>query len=93
MNLALLLLPALIMFGVSFFKNDKAKYLLAFTSFVILLPIIELFLLPKPYNILGSYLVADKLDTYVLLVSSIVGIGVTLALLTLDKHVKVSPKA
>ncbi len=93
MNLTLLLLPAIIMFGVSFFKNDKAKYLLAFTSFVILLPIIELFLLPKPYNILGSYLVADKLDTYVLLVSSIVGIGVTLALLTLDRHVKVSPKA
>ncbi|SFV67206.1 Formate hydrogenlyase subunit 3/Multisubunit Na+/H+ antiporter, MnhD subunit [hydrothermal vent metagenome] len=93
MNLTLLLLPAIIMFGVSFFKNDKAKYLLAFTSFVILGPIIELFLLPKPYNVLGSYLVADKLDTYVLLVSSIVGIGVTLALLTLDKHVKVSPKA
>ncbi|QOP45927.1 proton-conducting transporter membrane subunit [Sulfurimonas paralvinellae] len=93
MNLTLLLLPAIIMFGVSFFKNDKAKYLLAFTSFVILGPIIELFLLPKPYNILGSYLVADKLDTYVLLVSSIVGIGVTLALLTLEKHVKVSPKA
>ena len=93
MNLSLLLLPAIIMFGVSFFKNKKAKYVLAFTSFVILGPIVELFLLPKPYNVLGSYLVADKLDTYVLLVSSIVGIGVTLALLTLDKHVKVSPKA
>ena len=93
MNLSLLLLPAIIMFGVSFLKNKKAKYILAFTSFVILGPIVELFLLPKPYNVLGSYLVADKLDTYVLLVSSIVGIGVTLALLTLDKHVKVSPKA
>lgn len=93
MNLTLLLLPAIIMFGVSFFKNDKAKYLLAFTSFVILGPIIELFLLPKPYNVLGNYLIADRLDTYILLVSSIVGIGVTLALLTLDKHVKVSPKA
>jgi len=93
MMLALLLLPALIMFGVSFIKKEKAKYLLAFTSFVILLPIVKLFLLPKPYNILGSYLVADKLDTYVLLVSSIVGIGVTMALLTLDKHVKVSPNA
>ncbi|WP_297482495.1 proton-conducting transporter membrane subunit [Sulfurimonas sp.] len=93
MNLSLLLLPAIIMFGVSFLKNKKAKYVLAFTSFVILGPIVELFLLPKPYNVLGSYLVADKLDTYVLLVSSIVGIGVTLALLTLDKHVKVSPKA
>ncbi|UCN00204.1 hydrogenase [Sulfurimonas sp. SWIR-19] len=93
MMLAFLLLPALIMFGVSFSKNSKSKYLLAFTSFVILLPIVKLFLLPKPYNILSNYLVADKLDTYVLLVSSIVGIGVTLALLTLDKHVKVSPKA
>ena len=93
MMLTLLLLPAFIMFGVSFIKKQKAKYLLAFTSFVILLPIVKLFLLPKPYNILGSYLVADKLDTYVLLVSSIVGIGVTLALLTLDKHVKISQKA
>jgi len=91
--ITLLLLPAFIMFLISFSKNDKSKYLLAFTSFVILLPIIKLFLLPKPYAIIGNYLVADKLDTYVLLVSSIVGIGVTLALLTLDKHVKVSPKA
>ncbi len=93
MNLTLLLLPAIIMFIVSFLKNEKVKYLLAFTSFVIFVPIIELFLVPKPYNVFGSYLIADKLDTYVLLVSSIVGIGVTLALLTLDKHVKVSPKA
>ena len=93
MMLTLLLLPALIMFVMSFIKSMWSKYLLAFTSFVILLPIIKLFLLPKPYNILGSYLVADKLDTYVLLVSSVVGIGVTLALLTLDKHVKVSANA
>ena len=63
MMLAFLLLPAIVMFGVSFFKNEKLKYFLAFISFVILWPIVELFLLPKPYNILGSYLVADKLDT------------------------------
>ncbi len=93
MMLILLLAPAFIMFMISFSKNRRSKYLLAFTSFVILLPILELFVLPKPYNILGTYLVADKLDTFVLLVSSIVGIGVTLALLTLDKHVKVSPNA
>ena len=93
MSLTFLLLPAFVMFIVSFSKNKKAKYLLAFTSFVILAPIVELFLLPKPYHILGDYLVADKLDTYILLVSSIVGIGVTLALLTLDKHVKVAFKA
>jgi hydrogenase-4 component F len=83
----------MIMFGVSFIKNNKAKYLLALSSLIILLPIVELFLLPKPYAILGSYLVADKLDTYVLLVSSIVGIGVTLALLTLDRHVEISTQA
>ncbi len=93
MTLTFLLLPAIVMFVVSFSKNEKSKYFLTFISFVILWPIVNLFLLPKPYNILGDYLVADKLDTYVLLVSSIVGIGVTLALLTLDKHVKVSPKA
>jgi len=93
MNLTFLLLPSFIMFVVSFSKNKRAKYLLAFTSFVILGPIVELFLLPKPYHILGDYLIADKLDTYILLVSSIVGIGVTLALLTLDKHVKVASKA
>ena len=93
MMLTLLLLPAFIMFLVSFLNATRSKYILAFTSFLILLPIIELFILPKPYNILQTYLVADDLNTYVLLVSSIVGIGVTLALLTLDKHVKVSPNA
>ena len=93
MMLTFLLLPAIVMFGVSFSKSEKSKYFLTFISFVILWPIVDLFLLPKPYKILADYLVADQLDTYVLLVSSIVGIGVTLALLTLDKHVKVSPKA
>ncbi len=93
MILIFLLLPSLIMFFISFSKSDKSKYLLTLTLFVVLLPIVKLFLLQKPYAVLGNYLVVDKLDTYVLLVSSIVGIGVTLALLTLDKHVKVSPKA
>ena len=89
----LLVLPALIMFIVSFVQSEKAKFLLPLTSFAILLPIVKLFMLPKPYALLGSYLVADRLDTYILLVSSLVGIGVTLALLTLDKHVKVSASA
>ncbi len=93
MMLLFLLLPAIVMFTVSLVRKKNAKYLLAFTSFLILVPTVKLFFLAKPYAILGSYLVADKLDTYVLLVSSIVGIGVTLALLTLDKHVKVSSNA
>ncbi len=89
----LLVLPALIMFIVSFVQSQKAKFLLPLTSFAILLPIVKLIMLPKPHALLGSYLVADRLDTYILLVSSLVGIGVTLALLTLDKHVKVSASA
>jgi hydrogenase-4 component F len=93
MMLTLLLLPALIMFAVSFVRNDKAKFWLPLSSFAILLPIVKLFLLPKPYALIGSYLVADRLDTYILLVSSLVGIGVTLALMTLDKHVAITPKA
>ncbi len=89
----LLLLPALIIFGLSFVKNKKVHKLLAFASFLILLPTIALFELPKPYHLLGDYLVADTLNVYILFVSSIVGIGVALALLTLNKHVRVSRKA
>ena len=90
MMLVLLLLPAILMFIFSFYKKSISRVILSFTSFLILLPIVKLFLLSKPYNILGNYLVADKLNTYILLVSSIVGIGVTLALNTLNKHVKLS---
>ncbi len=89
----LLLLPALIIFGLSFVKSKKVHKLLAFASFLILLPTIALFELPKPYHLLGDYLVADTLNVYILFVSSIVGIGVALALLTLNKHVRVSRKA
>ena len=90
MMFTLLLTPATIIFFISFSKNPKAKYLLTFISFTILLPVIELLLLPKPYPILGSYIISDKLNTYILLVSSIVSIGVTLSLLVLDKHVSLS---
>ena len=89
----LLLLPALIIFGLSFVKSKKVHKLLAFASFLILLPTIALLKLPKPYHLLGDYLVADTLNVYILFVSSIVGIGVALALLTLNKHVRVSRKA
>jgi len=93
MMLALLLLPAAIMFIASFFLHPMARRLLPLSSFAILIPIVELFRLPKPYALWGHALIADDLNTYILLVSSIVGIGVTLALMTLDKHVDVTPQA
>ncbi len=88
-----LLLPPLIMFALSFRKNDLSRMLLPVVSFLILLPIVRLFLQPLPYHLWGDYLVADKLGSYILLVSSIVGIGVTLSLRTLRKRVRVSHSA
>ena len=89
----LLVLPALVMFGLSFIKSEKAHKPLAFISFLILIPVAQLLKLPKPFHLLGDYLVVDSLNAYVLFVSSIVGIGVALALMTLNKHVNVSPNA
>jgi hydrogenase-4 component F len=91
--LELLLLPALMIFGLSFIKSYKTDKFFAFISFLILLPTAKLISLPKPFHLLGDYLVVDELNAYVLFVSSIVGIGVTLALMTLDKHVEVSKNA
>ena len=91
--LEFLLLPVLIMFLLSFVKSEKTHKPLAFISFLILIPIIGLLRLPKPYHLLGDYLVVDGLNVYILLVSSIVGIGVALSLMTLNKHVEVSRKA
>ncbi len=91
--LELLLLPAFIIFGLSLVESDKTKKWLAFVSFLILIPTAQLIGLPKPFHLFGDYLVVDDLNAYILFVSSIVGIGVALALMTLDKHVKVSKNA
>ncbi len=90
MMLFYLLLPPFLMFVASFSHSLWARRLLPISSFAVLVPVLELFRLPKPYKLWGNYLVADDLNTYILLLSSVVGIGVTLALLTLDRHVKVS---
>lgn len=93
MMLEFLLLPAVAIFWVSFWEHPKAKMVLVFLSFLILAPIVELFLLPKPFSLWGTYLVANALNTYILLASSIASIGVTLSLMTLDKRVVIAPKA
>ncbi len=89
----LLLLPAVIMLVLSFWSVEKIKFILPITSLLILFPAIKLFLLPKPYHIWGNYLVADGLSAYIMLVSSVVAISVTLATSTLALHVKISKKA
>jgi len=86
----LLMLPALIMLVFSFWDINKSKYLFPITSLLILIPSVRLFFLPKPYALWGDYLVIDNLSAYIMLVSSIVAICVTLAVSTLDLHVKIS---
>lgn len=90
MTLLLLFFPALLTFLLSFSKSLKIKNILPWTSLVILIPIIILFFEDKPYRLLGDYLIVDKLNSFILLVSSVVSIGVTLSLLTLDKRVNIS---
>jgi hypothetical protein len=81
------------MFAASFAHSERIQQLLPISSVAILFPIVKLFLAPRPYAVWGDYLVADGLATYVLLIASLVGIGVTLALMTLQKHVEVTPRA
>ena len=90
MMLFLLLLPAIAMFVVSSQNINRFKGILTLLSFTILIPVFYLFRVAKPYHVWGEYLVADELSTYALLVSSIVGIGVTMAMLTLNKHVSIA---
>ena len=85
--------PIILMFILSFSKTKKLKYIFVGLSLSILIPVVQLLLIPKPYNIFTDLLVADKLNTYILLVSSIVGIGVSLSLITVNKHVSISPKS
>ncbi len=88
-----LIVPIAVMFLLSFRRTERSKRLLALSAFVMLLPAVQLFWMAKPYRVLGDYLVADGLNTYILLLSSVVGIGVAMALMTLDRHVKVHPYA
>jgi hydrogenase-4 component F len=93
MTLLLLLLPPLVMFAASFAHSERIQQLLPISSVAILFPIVKLFLAPGHNAVWGDYLVADGLATYVLLIASLVGIGVTLALMTLQKRVEVTPRA
>jgi hydrogenase-4 component F len=77
----------------SFWSVERTKKILPITSLLILFPAVKLFFLPKPYHIWGEYLVADDLSAYIMLVSSIVAICVTLSISTLALHVKISDKA
>ncbi|MGZ5207496.1 MAG: proton-conducting transporter transmembrane domain-containing protein [Sulfuricurvum sp.] len=89
----LLFVPPALILLISFFQFTHARKYLTVISFSILIPIVELFLQAKPYHLIGDYLVVTELNGYILLVSSIVSVGVTLALMTLEKHVAITASA
>lgn len=88
-----LIVPVAVMFALSFWRTERSKWLLALSAAAMLLPAVQLLDTVKPYHLLGDYLVADRLNTYILLLSSIVGIGVALALMTMGRHVRVHAHA
>ncbi len=88
-----LIAPIVVMFALSFLHADRVRALLALSAFAIMLPAVQLLLQDKPFPLLGDYLIADRLNTYVLLLASVVGAGVALALMTLQRHVQVHPRA
>ena len=85
-----LFLPAIAMFLFSFKKKCKILPLISLST---LIPIIYLFIQPGNVHVWGDYMVADNLAKYILLVSLVVQIGVTLSLESLEHHVKISKNA
>jgi len=85
-----LFIPGIVMFLLSFKKFCK---ILPIISLSTLIPVVYLFVQEGDVPVLGDLLVADALAKYILLVSSIVQIGVTLSLESLEKHVTIAKNA
>ncbi len=91
MILGWLALPALLMFVASFMRQSAwAQRGLPWSNLLIFIGIVQLFLQPLPQSWWGGLLVADRLNTWVLLISALVGVAVTLALAVLPLRVKIS---
>ncbi len=86
------LTPPIIIFLVTFFDIQKVKKIVPFIALLILFPTILSFY-EGDIHYYGDIFVLNNLSKYVLLVSSIVGIGISLALVNLDKHVRISQNA
>ncbi len=85
-----LFLPPVAILLLSFFDVSKMKRFLPIVSATIFIPIGALFLSKQhPYY---SLVFIDNIAKYVLLISSIVSIGVTLALESLQRHVQINLK-
>ncbi|GAB6044859.1 hypothetical protein JCM11957_04570 [Caminibacter profundus] len=74
-------LPPIIIFILSYFKINRV--LMSLVASTIILPAIYIFF----HNFANEYFFVDKLNSFVLLVSSIVGVGVAFSMISLPKRI------
>ncbi len=79
-------IPPVLIFIFSYFKINK--YLMAIIATSIIIPVIYIFF--HPFH--NSLFYVDKLGSFILLISSIVGIGVALAMISVDKRIEIKEK-
>ncbi len=85
----LLFLPPLAILLLSFFKAEKFKKLLPVISALILVPTFLLLFAPNCHS---KIFLIDSLAKFILIISAVVGIGVTFALESLQHHVTISAR-
>ena len=81
-----IIIPPILIIILSFFKINRILMSLIASS--IILPII--YIMYHPFK--NSFFYVDKLGSFILLISSIVGIGVSLSLISLPNRIKISKK-
>jgi len=86
------LAPPIIIFLVTFFDIQKVKKIVPFIALLMFFPTVLSFY-EGNIHYYGDIFILNNLSKYVLLVSSIVGIGISLSLVNLDKHVRISQNA
>ncbi len=79
-------LPAFLIFILSFFKINRI--LMSVIASSVILP--ALYILNNPFH--NEFFYVDKLGSFVLLVSSVVGIGVSLSLISLPERIKINKR-
>ncbi len=88
-----LFIPPLLIFLASLFSVQRSRKILPLVSLSILVPLLLIFRHKGELTFFDENFIIDHLTRFVLLVSSIVAIGITLALESLKKHVTITPKA
>ncbi len=79
-------LPPVLIFVLSYFRINKV--LMSLIASTIILPVIYIFFHP----FVNEYFFVDKLNSFILLFSSIAGIGISLSLISIDKRLNLNEK-